>query len=254
MSADLDPLETYLASVRQCDSLTADEEVQLAKVIEPGAPIWLLQQRGIIKYDRPSRRKKSRRRPRSREVMKKFREARNKIVVAHLKLVVSEARRFDNGSGMKILDLIQAGNLGLIKAAERWDWRQGNRFAIYAIPLIRQSINQEVYNHFESVGIPADMVPKVYRYQSFYKQIYITTGVPPTLVEMSHYMDLPLIEIRHISDALQGILEWDRVLNETSTRFDTIPPLEDIDNPLVFQMNDETVDRLKKLDTVNRFV
>lgn len=251
---DIDLVETYLASVRQHDLLTAEQEVALAKIIELGVPIPLLQQRGIIEYDGASGRKKRRRRPRSREVMKNYREARNMLVVAHLKLVVSEARRMDNGSGMKILDLIQAGNLGLINATERWDWRKGNRFATYAIPLIRRSINQEVYNHFESVGIPAYMVPKVYRYQGCYQKVYKMTGESPTLVEMSYYMDLPLVEVQHISDALKGIVEWAGILNESSTRFDVISQLEDTDNPLIFKMNNEMVDRLKEFDIIERFI
>ncbi len=245
MSADLDPLETYLASVRQHDLLTAEEEVALAKIMEKAQRTERLLEKGVIILDEPSRREVARRR-------REAREAKNKFLTANLRLVVSQARRKFDDSGIELLDLIQAGNLGLIRAVEKWDWRRGTKFSTYAVWWIRQVITREIQNLSHTIRIPVHNWEKVYKYQKIYNNRYEMTGEPPTQEQMSQYLELPLIEIRRMRDALEDMVKWDEILNEPSPIFDTKPQIDDPDNPTIFQETYRLVDYLEEVSSMEQ--
>ena len=242
---DIDLVETYLASVRQHDLLTAEQEVALAKIMEKGHRTEGLLEKGVIKLDGNSRREVSRRRGAAQD-------AKNKFLAANLRLVVSQARKKLNGSGVDLLDLIQAGNLGLIRAVEKWDWRRGYRFSTYAVWWIRQAVTREIQNHSRAIRIPVNTWEKVYKYQKIYNNRYEMTGEPPTLEQMSQYMKLPLVDIRRMQDALEDMVKWDEILNEPSPVFDTKPQIDDPDNPITFQETYRLVDYLEDFSSMDQ--
>ena len=242
---DIDLVETYLASVRQHDLLTAEQEVALAKIMEKGHRTEGLLEKGAIKLNRRSRREVSRR-------IRAAQDAKNKFLAANLRLVVSQARKKLNGSGVELLDLIQAGNLGLIRAVEKWDWRRGYRFSTYAVWWIRQAVTREIQNHSRAIRIPVNTWEKVYKYQKIYNNRYEMTGEPPTLEQMSQYMKLPLVDIRRMQDALEDMVKWDEILNEPSPVFDTKPQIDDPDNPITLQETYRLVDYLEDFSSMDQ--
>lgn len=245
MSADLDPLETYLASVRQHDLLTAEEEVALAKIMEKAQRTERLLEKGVIILDEPSCREVARRR-------RGARDAKNRFLTANLRLVVSQAQRKFDDSGIELLDLIQAGNLGLIRAVEKWDWRRGTKFSTYAVWWIRQAITQEIQNHSHTIRIPVHNWKEVYKYQKIYNNRYEMTGEPPTPEQMSQYLELPLIKILRMRDALEDMVKWDEILNEPSPIFDSKLQIDDPDNPTIFQETYRLVDYLEDVSSMDQ--
>jgi RNA polymerase primary sigma factor len=148
-----DALGQYLGGVGRFDLLTAEDEVQLAQAMEAGIEAERTLQAGASRSERAL----------LEEVMLAGRRARNQFIESNLRLVVANARRYSGGQ-VDMLDLIAEGNLGLIKAVEKFDWRKGFKFSTYATWWIRQAMQRANVNLAASVRIPAgvlEMVPAV---------------------------------------------------------------------------------------------
>lgn len=161
-----DPVRMYLKEIGRVPLLTADEEIELAQKIEKGDV-----------------------------------EARHKLCEANLRLVVSIAKRYV-GRGMQFLDLIQEGNLGLIKAVSKFDWRKGYKFSTYATWWIRQSITRAIADQARTIRIPVHMVETINKLIRISKQLMQELGREPTPQEIAVEMDITpekVMEIQRIA-------------------------------------------------------
>ncbi|MGN0165187.1 MAG: RNA polymerase sigma factor RpoD [Lachnospiraceae bacterium] len=161
-----DPVRMYLKEIGKVPLLTADEEVELAKRIQNGD-----------------------------------KEAKKRLEEANLRLVVSIAKRYV-GRGMQFLDLIQEGNLGLIKAAEKFDYEKGFKFSTYATWWIRQAITRAIADQARTIRVPVHMVENINKLVRAKRELVQTLGREPSPEELAEYMDVSVervMEIQKIS-------------------------------------------------------
>src|SRR5680860_145327 len=141
-----DLVSQYLTAIGEYDLLTAEQEVELAQMIEAGEDAMDRLADGVYSDKRQELE--------LRRAERKGREAKDAFLTANLRLVVANARRYANTSGIDFLDLIQEGNLGLIRAVEKFDWRKGFKFSTYATWWIRQAITRAVAEKSRTVRLP----------------------------------------------------------------------------------------------------
>jgi RNA polymerase primary sigma factor len=144
-----DLVSQYLSAIGEYDLLTAEQEVELAQMIEAGEGALSR----LEKSDFDSKKAELE----LRRLERKGREAKDAFLTANLRLVVANARRYANTSGIDFLDLIQEGNLGLIRAVEKFDWRKGFKFSTYATWWIRQAITRAIADKSRTVRIPVHL-------------------------------------------------------------------------------------------------
>ncbi len=143
-----DTMGLYLAEIGGHDLLTADDEVALAQAIEAGAAASeLLAEKAVGPAERA----------RLQRAVRDGRAAKDRFIVANLRLVVANARRYAGVSGMDFIDLVQEGNLGLIRAVEKFDWRKGFKFSTYATWWIRQAITRAIAQQSRVIRIPVHL-------------------------------------------------------------------------------------------------
>ena len=157
-----DPVRMYLKEIGKVSLLTADEEIELAKRIEQGDE-----------------------------------EAKKRLAEANLRLVVSIAKRYV-GRGMLFLDLIQEGNLGLIKAVEKFDYRKGYKFSTYATWWIRQAITRAIADQARTIRIPVHMVETINKLIRVSRQLLQELGREPHPEEIAEEMKMPVDRVREI--------------------------------------------------------
>jgi RNA polymerase primary sigma factor len=144
-----DLVSQYLTAIGEYDLLTAEQEVELAQQIESGEDAGARLARGDARDKKEE--------IELRRLERKGREAKDAFLTANLRLVVANARRYANTSGIDFLDLIQEGNLGLIRAVEKFDWRKGFKFSTYATWWIRQAITRAIADKSRTVRIPVHL-------------------------------------------------------------------------------------------------
>lgn len=157
-----DPVRMYLKEIGKVPLLSADEEVELAQRMENGDI-----------------------------------EAKKKLAEANLRLVVSIAKRYV-GRGMLFLDLIQEGNLGLIKAVEKFDYKKGYKFSTYATWWIRQAITRAIADQARTIRIPVHMVETINKYVRVQRQLLQELGREPQPEEIAKQMNMPVDRVREI--------------------------------------------------------
>ena len=157
-----DPVRMYLKEIGKVSLLSADEEIELAKRMEKGDEA-----------------------------------AKKRLAEANLRLVVSIAKRYV-GRGMLFLDLIQEGNLGLIKAVEKFDYRKGYKFSTYATWWIRQAITRAIADQARTIRIPVHMVETINKLIRVSRQLLQELGREPTPEEIADEMDMPVDRVREI--------------------------------------------------------
>jgi RNA polymerase primary sigma factor len=144
-----DLVSQYLTAIGEYELLTAEQEVELAQMIESGEEAGIRIEKGEFKDKKQE--------IELRRLERKGREAKDAFLTANLRLVVANARRYANTSGIDFLDLIQEGNLGLIRAVEKFDWRKGFKFSTYATWWIRQAITRAIADKSRTVRIPVHL-------------------------------------------------------------------------------------------------
>jgi RNA polymerase primary sigma factor len=144
-----DLVSQYLTAIGEYDLLTAEQEVELAQQIESGEQAGVRLEAGDFSDKKQE--------IELRRLERKGREAKDAFLTANLRLVVANARRYANTSGIDFLDLIQEGNLGLIRAVEKFDWRKGFKFSTYATWWIRQAITRAIADKSRTVRIPVHL-------------------------------------------------------------------------------------------------
>ncbi len=154
-----DPVRMYLKEIGQVKLLSAEEEVDLAKRVAEGDPV-----------------------------------AKNKLTEANLRLVVSIAKKY-SGRGLHILDLIQEGNTGLIRAVDKFDWTKGNKFSTYATWWIRQAITRAIADQARTIRVPVHMVEVINKATRCNRKLVQELGREPTMEEIARELNLPVEKI-----------------------------------------------------------
>ena len=154
-----DPVRMYLKEIGQVKLLSAEEEIELAKLVAEGDQ-----------------------------------EAKNKLTEANLRLVVSIAKKY-SGRGLHILDLIQEGNTGLIRAVDKFDWTKGNKFSTYATWWIRQAITRAIADQARTIRVPVHMVEVINKATRCNRKLVQELGREPTVEEIAAELNLPVEKI-----------------------------------------------------------
>ena len=181
-----DLVRLYLEDVGRHDLLTKDDEIRLAQAIEGG--VAATEELGTKKRLTPTQRRALRRKVREGE------EAHRQFVNSNLRLVVSIAKKYQS-SGLPLLDIVQEGNLGLIHAVDKFDWRKGFKFSTYATWWIRQAIQRGIANSARVIRLPVhagDMLSALLKLRA---QLEGSLGRTPTLAELASEAELPLDKV-----------------------------------------------------------
>ncbi|MDE6964594.1 MAG: sigma-70 family RNA polymerase sigma factor, partial [Lachnospiraceae bacterium] len=195
-----DPVRMYLKEIGKVPLLTAEEEIELAQKMETGAvakeKIPVLEKRidGADETEAEELREEIRNLQKDLDVGD---EAKKRLAEANLRLVVSIAKRYV-GRGMLFLDLIQEGNLGLIKAVEKFDYRKGYKFSTYATWWIRQAITRAIADQARTIRIPVHMVETINKLIRVSRQLLQELGREPLPEEIAEEMNLPVERVREI--------------------------------------------------------
>jgi RNA polymerase primary sigma factor len=173
-TATTDALQLFLNEMARYPLLTADEEVELAKLIERGD-----------------------------------KAAKDLMVNSNLRLVVSIAKKYQ-GHGLSLLDLIQEGIIGLIRAVEKFDWRRGYKFSTYATWWIRQAVQRGVANKARTIRMPVPIVDRERKIGRAERELLTKLGRAPSLEEIAKEAKLPLKQVREVQDAARAVTSLDR--------------------------------------------
>ena len=173
-----DPVKVYLKEIGRVPLLTPDEEIELAIKIKEGDSA-----------------------------------AKKRLSEANLRLVVSIAKRY-LGRGMQFLDLIQEGNLGLIKAVEKFDYTKGFKFSTYATWWIRQAIKRAIADQARTIRIPVHMVETINKVKKVSSQLLHTNGHEPTADEIADVLDMPVDKVREIMRVAQEPVSLETPIGE----------------------------------------
>jgi RNA polymerase primary sigma factor len=178
--ATTDALQLFLNEAGRWPLLTKEEEIELAKRIERGDA-----------------------------------EAKERMINSNLRLVVSIAKRYQ-GHGLSLLDLIQEGIIGLIRAVEKFDWRRGFKFSTYATWWIRQAVQRGVANKSRTIRIPVHIADREQKIARAERALAPKLGRQPTEEEIAHQAKLPLKQLREVREAARAITSLDRPIGSES--------------------------------------
>jgi RNA polymerase primary sigma factor len=201
-----DPVRMYLKEIGRVALLTAQEEVDLAKRIEAGE---LHQER----LDKEGEKLAGDKRRGVEWTIRDGQMAKRHLVEANLRLVVSIAKRYV-GRGMAFLDLIQEGNLGLIRAVEKFDYAKGFKFSTYATWWIRQAITRAIADQARTIRIPVHMVETINKLARIQRQLLQDLGREPTAEEISTQMEMPPEKVREIQKISQEPVSLETPIGE----------------------------------------
>lgn len=199
-----DPVRMYLKEIGKVPLLSADEEIELAQNMEDGAVAT--EKINVLKgrIDGASEEEKAEIKEEIKEEIKtlqrdvdKGADAKKRLAEANLRLVVSIAKRYV-GRGMLFLDLIQEGNLGLIKAVEKFDYKKGYKFSTYATWWIRQAITRAIADQARTIRIPVHMVETINKLIRVSRQLLQELGREPSPEEIAKEMNMPVERVREI--------------------------------------------------------
>ena len=196
-----DPVRMYLKEIGKVPLLSAEEEIELAKKMEAGAvaeeKISLLKTRMQESEDDAEKEEIKAEIKELRKEVDWGDDAKKRLAEANLRLVVSIAKRYV-GRGMLFLDLIQEGNLGLIKAVEKFDYRKGYKFSTYATWWIRQAITRAIADQARTIRIPVHMVETINKLIRVSRQLLQELGREPSPEEIAAEMNMPVDRVREI--------------------------------------------------------
>ena len=211
-----DPVRMYLKEIGQVKLLSAEEEVELAKRIAEGDQ-----------------------------------EAKNKLTEANLRLVVSIAKKY-SGRGLHILDLIQEGNTGLIRAVDKFDWTKGNKFSTYATWWIRQAITRAIADQARTIRVPVHMVEVINKATRCNRKLVQELGREPTVEEIAAELGLPVEKIIEANRTAADTLSLDTpVGDEEDTSIGSFVPDDMTPGPADATSNALLAEALKEiLDTL----
>jgi RNA polymerase primary sigma factor len=214
-----DSLQLFLNEAGRWPLLTAAEEVELAKAIERGDPA-----------------------------------AKERLINSNLRLVVSIAKRYQ-GHGLSLLDLIQEGIIGLIRAVEKFDWRRGFKFSTYATWWIRQAVQRGVANKSRTIRIPVHIVERERKIARAERELAAALERPPTDEEVAKKTKLPLKQVREVRTAARTVASLDKPSAEGDTPFGEIVATAsaDVEEEIVLGLGADAVRRaVERLPQIER--
>ncbi len=204
-----DPVRMYLKEIGKVNLLTSDEEVELAKSM--GAGMEAAEQ--LAELERTGEEIPPEVRRELEQMIKKGERAKQRLAEANLRLVVSIAKRYV-GRGMQFLDLIQEGNLGLIKAVEKFDFTKGFKFSTYATWWIRQAITRAIADQARTIRIPVHMVETINKVIRVSRQLLQELGHDPSPNEIAAEMNMPVERVREILKIAQEPVSLETPIGE----------------------------------------
>jgi RNA polymerase primary sigma factor len=194
-----DPVRMYLREIGRVPLLTAEEEVRLAQIMERGKQERIRAERAKVVP--------------TRKYILDGEEAQRRLTEANLRLVVSVAKKYI-GRGMNLLDLIQEGNIGLIRAVEKFDYTKGYKFSTYATWWIRQAITRAIADQARTIRIPVHMVETINRLIRISRRLLQDLGREPTSEEIAEQMEISPEKVREIIKVSQEPVSLETPIGE----------------------------------------
>jgi RNA polymerase sigma factor (sigma-70 family) len=239
---DADDLRLYLEAAAREPLLTKEEEIELAQTIEKGKAAEEKLAAGRVRSDVTIRR--------LRVDMRTAEAARQRFIMANLRLVVSVARKYQ-GQGLPLLDLIQEGNIGLMRAVELFDWRRGFKFSTYATWWIRQGITRAIADRSRSIRLPVHIHDRLRKLNRSRFQFAQAKGREPTREELAKILDTSVEEVDDLTEmgrreplSLQSPVGEETELGDLIEEQDSEGQFNEVEDALLRQEIGEAVEDL----------
>ncbi len=247
---DADDLRLYLEAAAREPLLTKEEEVMLAMTIEKGKEAEERLKAGRLRSDRSIMK--------ARADIRQAEAARQRFIMANLRLVVSVARKYQ-GQGLPLLDLIQEGNIGLMRAVELFDWRRGFKFSTYATWWIRQGITRAIADRSRSIRLPVHIHDRLRKLNRTRFQFAQQMGREPSRDELAKALDTTVAEIDDLTEmgrreplSLQAPVGEETELGDLIEEADSESQFSEVEDALLREEIGEAVERV--LDERERHV
>jgi RNA polymerase primary sigma factor len=229
--SEADDVRLYLEAAAREPLLTKEEEVELAMAIEHGEEAEQRLAAGRLRSEKSIKQ--------SKDGVRKGRAARQRFIRANLRLVVSIARKYQ-GQGLPFLDLVQEGNIGLMRAVELFDWRRGFKFSTYATWWIRQAITRAIADRGRQIRLPVHVHDQIRKMRRTVVQFSQRMGRDPTPEELSKMLDVPAEEVDRLMEAerrepvsLQAPVGEDTELGDLLQQADEQSPLDAVEDAML---------------------
>jgi RNA polymerase primary sigma factor len=239
---DADDLRLYLEAAAREPLLTKEEEVMLAMTIEKGKEAGERIDAGRLRSDRSILKAKA--------DIRQAEAARQRFIMANLRLVVSVARKYQ-GQGLPLLDLIQEGNIGLMRAVELFDWRRGFKFSTYATWWIRQGITRAIADRSRSIRLPVHIHDRLRKLNRTRFQFAQQMGREPSREELAKALDTTVEEIDDLTEmgrreplSLQAPVGEETELGDLIEEADSEGQFSEVEDALLREEIGEAVDRV----------
>ena len=237
-----DDVRLYLEVAAQEPLLTKDQEVELAMAIERGKAAEEKLRLGKLRSARSQQR--------AREEVAEGERARQRFILANLRLVVSVARKYQ-GQGLSLLDLIQDGNIGLMRGVELFDWRRGFKFSTYATWWIRQAITRAIADRGKTIRLPVHVGERVRKLKATAWRISQTEGIEPSPERLAKELDITPEEVERLEEldrkqpvSLHTPVGEDGELLDLIEETGAEAPLDEVEDALVRQEIGQTMDSI----------
>jgi RNA polymerase primary sigma factor len=231
-----DSVGQYLAEIGEHELLTADDEVALAQAMEAGEEAARALEEGA---------KSAKERVAHERAVRRARIAKDRFVTANLRLVVANARRYAGASGMDFIDLVQEGNMGLIRAVEKFDWRKGFKFSTYATWWIRQAITRAIAQQSRVVRIPVHLHDILGTVRSTAAALEADLARKPKPEEIAEETGLSLDQVEQVLELATTVHLEDPVGEDGAQLGDFILDADAVD-PVQAAEDGEAADRLRR--------
>jgi RNA polymerase primary sigma factor len=239
--SDIDDLRLYLEAAGAEPLLTKQQEVELAMAIEHGKAAEQKLASGRIRSERT--------RNRLRDEVRKARAARRRFILANLRLVVSIAKKYQ-GQGLPLLDLIQEGNIGLMRGVELFDWRRGFKFSTYATWWIRQAITRAIADRGRQIRIPVHVHERIRKVRQTRERLAQKTGREPTPEEIAKATGIDVEQLEQLEAASrqeprslqEPVGDEDTELGDLISEVEDESPLDAVEDSLLRQEISGAVD------------
>jgi RNA polymerase primary sigma factor len=237
-----DDVRLYLEAAAREPLLTKEQEVELAMAIERGKEAEERLARGRMRSPRSI--------GKARETARLAEQARQRFILANLRLVVSVARKYQ-GQGLSLLDLVQDGNIGLMRAVELFDWRRGFKFSTYATWWIRQAITRAIADRGRTIRLPVHVGERIRKVKATAWHMAQQSGEEPTPERLAEVLDMQPREVEEILDlerreplSLQTPVGEETELGELIELADSLAPYEEVEERMVRDEIGETMNAL----------
>ncbi|MDJ0729626.1 MAG: sigma-70 family RNA polymerase sigma factor [Crocosphaera sp.] len=228
----VDTVRHYLKSIGKTPLLSRDQEIELAEEIQAMLP--LLDKKQLT--------------PEEEKIVAKGQKARDKMIQANLRLVVSIAKKYLN-SGLSLLDLIQEGSLGLIRGVEKFDPSRGYKFSTYAYWWIRQGITRAIAEQSRTIRLPIHINESLNKYHKSIRELTLKLGKKPSQKEIAQDMEIPVDKLQFLQQAAfkTKSRSLNIVIDENHTELGQLLPDEESISPSDFVKQQEEVSQINHL-------